>query len=94
MYSESEHTVETKGIAIEGTEQTMDALCYHLTVSDQVGFDVCVDGKDDITEAITSQAFAFLERFWLLVALLKPGQSVLDLGVYIGTFSPFAAAPA
>jgi FkbM family methyltransferase len=94
MNSKLARVVETKALAIEGTDQIVRALCYHLVVNDEVGFDIYVDAeeKDEITEAITSQIYTFPRSFWLLAALLKPGQSVLDLGAHIGTFSLFAAA--
>ena len=93
MSSKLEHVVETKELTIEGTDQIIHALCYHLMVNDDVGFYIYVDGeeKDDITEAITSQIYTFPDIFRPLTASLRPGQSVLDLGAHIGTFSLFAA---
>ena len=95
MNVDSERVDDARDLTIEATGQSIRARCYHLPVGDKAGFDIYVnpeEADDAITEAIVRHTYTFPESFWLMDALLQPGQRVLDLGAHIGTFSLFAAA--
>ncbi len=57
--------VETKELILEGIGERVHALCYHLVVNDEVGFDIYVDGgeKDAIAKAIAGQTYFFPRCF-------------------------------
>jgi FkbM family methyltransferase len=65
-----------------------------LTVTEDVRFAIAIgvgDG-DPISRAIAERTFSFPPSFRLLLKLIRPGQTVIDLGAHIGTLSLAAAA--
>src|SRR5262245_9168565 len=65
-----------------------------VTLRDGSHFEVAVDPRliDPISRGVVGGDFWFLHDFYLLLDLMRPGDTVLDLGGHIGTFSLAAAA--
>ena len=72
----------------------MAQVSYHTLSVRDMHFDIAIGigDRDPISESIAEQTFAFPPSFHLPFALLKPGDVVIDLGAYIGTFSLAVAA--
>jgi FkbM family methyltransferase len=65
-----------------------------VALKDGIRFDVAIDPRlsDPISRGIFGGDFWFLHDFYVLLDLMKPGDTVLDLGGHVGTFSLAAAA--
>jgi FkbM family methyltransferase len=72
-----------------------DAIVYRtVTLRNGVWFEVALDPRhmDPIADAVMAGDTWFLDDYYVLLDLLKPGDTVLDLGTHIGTFALAAAA--
>jgi FkbM family methyltransferase len=72
-----------------------DAIVYRtVTPKSGVRFEIALDPRwmDPIADAIAAGDTWFLEDYYVLLDLLKPGDAVLDLGGHLGTFALAAAA--
>jgi FkbM family methyltransferase len=67
---------------------------YRLTLDDRTQFEIAVDRDryDPISATVTSGHFTFPPEFRVLLDLMRPGCTVIDLGAHIGTFALAAAA--
>jgi FkbM family methyltransferase len=65
-----------------------------VALKDGSRFEVAIDRRliDPISRGILVGDFWFLHDFYLLLDLMKPGDTVLDLGGHVGTFSLAATA--
>jgi FkbM family methyltransferase len=65
-----------------------------VALKDGTRFEVAIDARlmDPISRGVVAGDFWFLHDFYLLLDLMKPGDTVLDLGGHVGTFSLAAAA--
>jgi len=72
-----------------------DALIFRtVTLKNGVAFEVALDPRwmDPIADALAAGESWFLDDYYLLLDILRPGDRVLDLGGHIGTFALAAAA--
>lgn len=72
-----------------------DAIVYRtVRLKNGVQFEVALDPRwmDPIADAIVAGETWFLDDYYVLLDLLKPGDRVLDLGGHLGTFALSAAA--
>jgi hypothetical protein len=65
-----------------------------VALKDGSRFEIAIDPRliDPISRGIVAGDFWFLHDFYVLLDLMKPGDTVLDLGGHVGTFSLAAAA--
>ncbi len=78
----------------DSTNQKILATCRELAFSPEANCSIYVDSRatDEISEPILNHRYGFPVGFNVLLAVVKPGARVLDLGAHIGVFSLFAAA--
>jgi FkbM family methyltransferase len=77
----------------EGTPE--DGLVFRtVTLKNGITFEVALDPRwmDPITDAIAAGDTWFLDDYYVLLDILRPGDTVLDLGGHVGTFALAAAA--
>lgn len=78
-----------------GQEGTKRQIIYQqVTLKNGTCFEVAIDLQrmDPITRSIVAGESWFLDDFYLLLDLMRPGDRVLDLGGHVGTFALAATA--
>jgi FkbM family methyltransferase len=68
--------------------------CHHVRVAEGVEFDIVVNAsaQDAVSKHFADGAIFENNPLELMLSVIKPGQTVLDLGAHLGTFSLAAAA--
>lgn len=77
------------------SSDTSPSITYHtVTLNNERSFEVAIDPQlsDPISSAVAAGDSWFLDDYAVLLDLMQPGDTVLDLGGHIGTFSLAAAA--
>jgi FkbM family methyltransferase len=71
-----------------------DQLCRSISVREGLSFDVVIgaEADDPFSQAFAQGIFPSGPLTDLMLQLIRPGDSVLDLGAHVGTFSLAAAA--